>query len=140
MRTFWDCLTDSIILCHLTESIWGPLDINEILVRCINITTGMNTTLDEVRKTAERIWNIIRAFAVREGYRREHDRLPGRFMEEPIKSGPSKDMVISREMLDYMLDQYYEFRGWDLKTGIPTHEKLVELGLEDVADDMENYR
>lgn len=133
-------LTDSIILCHLTESIWGPLDINEILARCINNTTGMDMTLYEVRKTAERIWNIIRAFSVREGYRREHDRLPGRFMEEPIKSGPSKDMVISKEMLDYMLDQYYEFRGWDLKTGIPTHEKLVELDLEDVADDMESYR
>jgi aldehyde:ferredoxin oxidoreductase len=133
-------LTDSMIVCHLTEGIWGPLDITEILARCINNTTGMDMTLYEVRKTAERIWNIIRAFSVREGYRREHDRLPRRFMEEPIKSGPSKDMVISKEMLDYMLDQYYEFRGWELETGIPTRKKLLELDLEDVADDMESYR
>jgi len=133
-------LTDSMILCHLTEGIWGPLDITDVLVKCINYTTGMDLTLEDLRTTAERIWNLIRSFSVREGYRREHDKLPPRFMEEPIKTGPSKGMVISREMLDYMLDQYYEFRGWDKDTGIPTREKLLELGLEDVADDMEKYR
>jgi aldehyde:ferredoxin oxidoreductase len=61
-------------------------------------------------------------------------------MEEPIKTGPSRNMVISRKMLDYMLDQYYEFRGWDKQTGIPLREKLIELDLEDVAEDMEKYR
>ena len=48
-------------------------------------------------------------------------------------------MVISRENLDLMLDEYYSFRGWDLKTGIPTPERLVSLGLEDVAQDMKAY-
>ncbi len=38
-----------------------------------------------------------------------------------------------------MLDEYYTFRGWDLKTGIPTPERLVSLGLEDVAGDMKRY-
>lgn len=133
-------LTDSMILCHLTEGIWGPLDITDLVVRCLNTATGMNMTLDEARTAAERIWNLIRAFAVREGYRREHDRLPPRFMEEPIKSGPSKGMAITRRMLDDMLDQYYKFRGWDRETGIPTRERLMDLGLEDVAKDMERYR
>jgi aldehyde:ferredoxin oxidoreductase len=32
-----------------------------------------------------------------------------------------------------MKDDYYKLRGWDIETGIPTREKLVELGLEDVA-------
>jgi aldehyde:ferredoxin oxidoreductase len=48
-------------------------------------------------------------------------------------------MVISRENLDLMLDEYYSFRGWDLKTGIPTPERLVSLGLDDVAQDMKAY-
>jgi aldehyde:ferredoxin oxidoreductase len=61
-------------------------------------------------------------------------------MEEPIKTGPSKGMVISQEMLDYMLDQYYDFRGWDRETGIPTRERLLELDLKDIADDMEKYK
>jgi aldehyde:ferredoxin oxidoreductase len=48
-------------------------------------------------------------------------------------------MVISRENLDLMLDEYYSFRGWDLKTGIPTPERLISLGLDDVAQDMKAY-
>jgi len=39
-----------------------------------------------------------------------------------------------------MLDQYYDFRGWDRETGIPTRERLLELGLKDIADDMEKYK
>jgi aldehyde:ferredoxin oxidoreductase len=132
--------TDSLIVCHLTESIWGPLDVADITVKCLNAATGMNMTLDEARTAAERIWNLIRAFAVREGYRREHDCLPPRFMEEPIPSGPSSGMVITRQMLDNLLDQYYEFRGWDKKTGIPTRDRLIQLGLEDIARDMDCYR
>ena len=27
-------------------------------------------------------------------------------------------------------------RGWDLETGKPTYEKLVSLGLEDIAEDL----
>ncbi len=131
---------DSMIICHLTEPIWGPLDVTDISVRTVNVVTGMDMSLADGQKTAERMWNVIRAFSVREGYRREHDKLPRRFMEEPIKSGPSKGQVITREMLDNMLDQYYEFRGWDKETGIPTRERLIELGLEDVAEDMKKYR
>jgi aldehyde:ferredoxin oxidoreductase len=32
-----------------------------------------------------------------------------------------------------MLDDYYQHRGWD-KNGIPTPEKLKELGLKDVIE------
>ncbi|MFH2075514.1 MAG: aldehyde ferredoxin oxidoreductase C-terminal domain-containing protein [Pseudomonadota bacterium] len=30
-----------------------------------------------------------------------------------------------------MLDDYYEARGWDRKTGIPTQTKIAELELEE---------
>jgi aldehyde:ferredoxin oxidoreductase len=100
----------------------------------------MQSSLDDAMKTAERIWNLMRAFMVREGFRRKDDTLPKRFLEEPIPKGPSKGMVLSRENLDKMLDEYYSFRGWDLKTGIPGSERLISLDLEDVARDMEPYR
>ncbi|GAH43977.1 unnamed protein product, partial [marine sediment metagenome] len=32
-----------------------------------------------------------------------------------------------------MLDEYYEARGWDKHTGIPTSKKLKELELAQVA-------
>jgi len=35
-----------------------------------------------------------------------------------------------------MKDEYYEAMGWDVKTGIPTKEALIELELGEVADDL----
>ena len=56
-------------------------------------------------------------------------------MEEPIKDGLSKGEMISQKDLDFMLDEYYEARGWD-KNGIPIAAKLKELGLEDTIKDL----
>jgi len=46
-----------------------------------------------------------------------------------LSDGPAKGLVVELEPL---LDAYYKFRGWDQKTGIPTAEKLKEIGLEDI--------
>ncbi|MGD0826614.1 MAG: aldehyde ferredoxin oxidoreductase C-terminal domain-containing protein [Desulfobaccales bacterium] len=35
-----------------------------------------------------------------------------------------------------MKDEYYDQRDWDKAAGIPTREKLTELGLEEVADEV----
>jgi aldehyde:ferredoxin oxidoreductase len=37
--------------------------------------------------------------------------------------------VLTKEDVDRLLDDYYEERGWDLKTGRPTKERLERLGL-----------
>jgi aldehyde:ferredoxin oxidoreductase len=129
-------LTDSMILCHLAESIWGPIEIKPVVVEILNKVTGMDLTVAEAELTAERIWNVIRAFAVREGLRRKDDALPKRFLTEPIPDGPSKGMVITPEMLEKMKDEYYQLRGWDRETGIPTPQQLLKLDLPDVAEDM----
>jgi len=31
-----------------------------------------------------------------------------------------------------MRDEFYQLRGWDTETGLPTAEKLQELGLSDL--------
>ena len=129
-------LTDSMILCHLAEAIWGPIEINPVVVDILNRVTGMEMTVPEAELTAERIWNVIRAFAAREGLRRKDDTLPKRFLTEPIPEGPSKGMVITPEMLERMKDEYYTLRGWDKATGIPNPERLLRLDLPDIAEDM----
>jgi aldehyde:ferredoxin oxidoreductase len=35
-----------------------------------------------------------------------------------------------------MLSAYYQARGWDLETGKPSQEKLLWLGLEDIAKEL----
>ncbi len=129
-------LTDSMILCHLAEAIWGPTEIKKPCIDIFNAVTGMDLTLEQARVTAERIWNVIRAFAVREGLRRADDTLPYRFLSEPIPDGPSKGMVITRDMLETMKDEYYRLRGWDIATGIPLPERLYALDLPDIGEDM----
>ena len=61
---------------------------------------------------------------------RKDDTFPDRFLKEPFKEGASAGSVVK---LEPMLDEYYEARNWDKATGKPTREKLVTLGLDDVA-------
>lgn len=96
--------------------------------------TGLSLTPEQVQQVGERVNNLARAFNVREGFTRADDTFPERLMTEPLKAGGSKGHMISRQDLDQMLDEYYSLRGWDVKTGKPTREKLTELGLGYVAD------
>lgn len=54
-----------------------------------------------------------------------------------MPEGPYKGEAISKNILSKVLDHYYELRGWDKKTGIPTRRKLEELELRRVADELE---
>jgi aldehyde:ferredoxin oxidoreductase len=69
----------------------------------------------------------------REGIRRKDDRLIGKWATEAIPNGPFKGERIDPEKWEGMLDDYYRLRGWD-ENGIPTREKLKSLGLDDIAD------
>jgi len=86
----------------------------------------------------ERIVCLERCFNIREGFCRKDDTLPERMFKEPLKNaGPSTGEVIRK--MDSLLDEYYDFMGYD-KDGIPSSKKLGELGLADVASDMERFR
>jgi aldehyde:ferredoxin oxidoreductase len=91
----------------------------------LRVTTGMDYTIPELKRIGERIVNLTRMFNVREGLSRKDDTLPQRCLEEPMPDGPPRGHVVE---LDYLLDEYYKLRGWDMN-GIPTPEKLQVLGL-----------
>jgi len=80
-------------------------------------------------KAGERVFNLEKMFNYREGFRREDDKLPERFFEEPLTIGSEKGAVLNREEFNEMLDLYYRKRGWDPKTTKPDKSKLEELGL-----------
>lgn len=91
----------------------------------LNAATGADYTLRELEKAGERIFNAERLFLARAGFSRKDDTLPPRMLREPLPEGPGKGMVCH---LEEMLEDYYRVRGWD-QDGIPTREKLEELGL-----------
>lgn len=95
----------------------------------VSAATGIEFTPKDVELVGERVNNIARLFNISAGFTRADDNFPDRIMTEPIKAGDSKGQYIPQEDLDKMLDEYYEARGWS-KEGIPTPEKLKELGIE----------
>jgi aldehyde:ferredoxin oxidoreductase len=44
--------------------------------------------------------------------------------------------VMDAEKFEQMKDEYYDIRGWDKTTGVPSREKLEALGLGDVAEEV----
>ena len=98
--------------------------------------TGFDTSPEEIMDAGERVFNMFKAYAVRDGQDRKNDNVVDRFYEEPVPDGPCAGATLARETIDKVLDEYYEVRGWDKKTGVPTSEKLIELGLADVAGDL----
>ena len=47
--------------------------------------------------------------------------------------------MIDRKLFEEIKDDYYAVRGWDIQTGTPTRQKLEELGLKDIANDLEKH-
>jgi len=116
-----------------------------LLADLYSYATGIQTTPEELKKAGERIWNLCKLLNAREGFTRVDDRCPGlwaRSMDKPIKEFILGELQltdyfgrpIKQAGLEQMLDNYYDEHGWDVKTGIPTREKLVELELDEFAD------
>lgn len=124
LKTFQDltAVVDSSDICLFTTFAIGLPEISEML----RTVTGLEYSDEEILQIGERIWNLEKLFNLKAGFTRKDDTLPERLLKEPVKTGPGKGLVTK---LDVMLDEYYEVRGWD-KEGIPTEEKLKELGLE----------
>jgi len=113
------------------------------LAECYSAATGIETTPEMLKKVGERVSNLYKIINVREGFSREDDEFPEAWFK-PIMTpeGPAtmKDYYKTREIIrddaHQLLDDYYDERGWDIETGIPTQEKLKELGLEEYIKDL----
>lgn len=110
----------------------GPTYLSKLYSAC----TGWDTTPQDIMKFGEKTFTLLKAYAIRQGFNRKDDTWPDRFFEEPLPEGPAKGAVLSRDIIAQLLDEYYELRGWNKKTGLPTREKLVDLALGDIADDL----
>ena len=125
----WHCVVDSLGLCKLEGIALKPL-LPRHFQRMLTAATGWEVTVEELDRIGDRIWNVERLFNVREGKGRKDDLPPRRLLEEPISTGPAQGERLDREKYEQMLTGYYLLRGWDPDTGVPTVQKLHELGLE----------
>ena len=125
---------DSLVLCKFTNLAVAE----EYFARTLTAVSGVPFTGDDLQQVGERVWNLERLFNLREGFTRADDTLPERMLKEPVKEGPSAGFTVK---LEPMLEEYYQFRGWDTQ-GVPTPAKLKQLSLEElvVAAEGVNHR
>lgn len=121
-------IDDSLGICAFLSSFRGQFGGNQPyhifnLPALTSLAVGFDIDSDELWQLAARNRNLVRAINVRRGLRREEEKPP----EDHWKKREP-------ETEEKLLDEYYKFKGWT-NEGIPTKEKLNELGLDYIAQD-----
>jgi aldehyde:ferredoxin oxidoreductase len=134
-------VADCIGRCICAFNTWRigvPLadPLGEGRAKVIHAATGWNASLEQIDRIGERIYNLEKAIIVREGIMRKHDHPSERSYTTPLPGGKDKGKILEREFIDGLLDDFYNIRGWDVNTGVPTESKLRELGLGYVAKEL----
>jgi aldehyde:ferredoxin oxidoreductase len=122
--------------------------------KLLSAVTGKEVDEGGLYKIGERVFNLQRAILVREGHRgRDFDKLPNSCHNLPLEYDhanpqclvPGKDgevislkgAVVDRGAFEKAKEEYYQFRRWDVATGLQTRANLEELELDEVARDLE---
>ncbi len=116
---------DSLVVCKFANM----AATEEHFARLLTALSGRPYTAQDLSQVGARVWNLERLYNLREGFTAVDDTLPDRLLNEPVADGPSAGFTVN---LAPMLQEYYEFRGWD-EQGVPLPETLAELGLAELA-------
>ena len=100
----------------------------DIMADLLSVGLGEEIEPKELNMVGERTWNLGRLFNIRAGFTSEDDALPKKHMTTPLKKGPHAGRVFSLKDFETAKQLYYKACNWDEK-GVPTTEKLIELGL-----------
>jgi aldehyde:ferredoxin oxidoreductase len=135
---------DSLGVCSILACL-GMIDVIT-LSEAYRLVTGINKDARDLMNDAERVFNLEKAVNMREGFKREDDWLeewlhPKRTPEpwgcQAVMTDYYRTRILTRDDIHRLLDEYYELRGWSVEKGIPTREKLIALGLEEIVEQLE---
>ncbi|MFW5980988.1 MAG: aldehyde ferredoxin oxidoreductase N-terminal domain-containing protein [bacterium] len=119
---------------------YGVIEGKSFEAHLFSMVTGIDINEEELRRKAEAIYNLERALQVRNYERKRTDDeaiIPYYEKSENVPDSSGEHHRLDREKFKKLLEEYYELRGWDKKTGYPTGDKLRSLDLEDVAEVIE---
>jgi len=120
-------IIDSYIICKFTRGIYEN---DAEIAKVYELVTGIPITEEYINTRGDAIVTLSKCFNIREGWKREDDHPPQRFFELAHTKGPNKGVTLKEDGYQKLLSGYYEARGWDPKTGIPTDATLKKLGLD----------
>ena len=135
-------VVDSLGLCKFSTAQTYVVMVDEIAAGLRAL--GIPVSAGDLLQAGERIVNLERLYNIRHGFDSRLDKLPGRFIEEPLEvyeftpagegkqAGRSETPVMIARINDFdaMLQRYYRLRGWDVD-GKPTPDTLERLELID---------
>ncbi len=128
MGSNYSHVTNSLGLCQFVVMCYANAS---VMLDFVNAVTGWNMGMDELLKTGERIADIRQAFNCREGLNAMKFKLSGRLTGNPPRErGPLAGKILDEKTL---LGDYCDLMGWDAETSKPKKERLLALGMEDVA-------
>jgi aldehyde:ferredoxin oxidoreductase len=128
----WNSAEKVLGLCFFGPAPRSFIQVEDV-VAAVRAATGWDVTVDELLEIGERAVNMARLFNNGEGFTRADDRLPGR-LHSPLEGGPLTGRSIDRDAFEAAITRLYELKGWDPATGVPTPERLRQLGLEWAAE------
>ncbi len=118
-------IINSLVICQFCGLAVTPFH----MVHLLGAATGIRYTTKDFPLIADRITTLQRAFSVRCGVTSKDDTLPERLQTATTEGGAAGKVAD----LENQLVEFYAVRGWN-KDGIPTKEKLAELGLDFAID------
>jgi aldehyde:ferredoxin oxidoreductase len=123
-------LIDSLILCKFLRGVFADLFAEGAeLVRHV---TGWDADADELRRLARRVVCAKKLYNQREGWTRDEDTLPARFLSEGLGAGAGREALLPRGRLEAMVQAYYAARGWGADGRVP-RQVIAELDLGDLT-------
>lgn len=127
-------LGDALGICRFAQRFNNPNHLNILeLKKLTELATNMIFSEQEFFDIGERILTLERHFLQKEGLSRKDDDLPEVYFK-PMKKGSYKNESIDEDKFKKMLDEYYNWHGWNIYTGMPDQDILVKLGIDDVAE------
>jgi aldehyde:ferredoxin oxidoreductase len=109
---------------------WGSID-TAVMADMLAAGLGRQVSAQDLDRTGERIWNLVRLFNLKAGFTADDDTLSEKIARQALKDGPHAGRVLKEADLAEMKTLYYYLRGWD-EEGRPKEEKLQELRLHDI--------
>ncbi len=114
---------DSLPICKFGRYIYDW----DLMTKLLNLATGFNYTVNELKKTAKRIITLARLINIEFGVKREDDYLPIKFFKEEVEFQGRKCKLSENEVRS-MIQTYYQMRNWS-ENGIPKKDVIEELEL-----------
>ncbi len=114
-------ITNSVGICNFVPIKGGEM------IKLLRLVTGWDYSIEELKKTGERIFTLMRMMNLKLGYDAKQEKLP-ELIQRPLEGGTEGHVPDIEEQLE----TWYRFRGWDRETGRPPKGILEKLGLDDL--------